>query len=184
MKPLQIIVDNEITLKLPKPQDAEKLFALVDQNRSYLRQYLPWVDFNVNVNDSKKFIQESRKNFKNGAGFSLLIIYKGKIAGTIGMHYIDQVNKKTEIGYWLAKEFQGKGIMRKCCSTLIEHLFNDLSLHRIEIRCTVSNQASQRIAEILGFTKEGILRDGSLLNRTFEDALVYSLLKTDDRKGQ
>jgi ribosomal-protein-serine acetyltransferase len=172
-------VDSEILLKLPTLTHAEELFALVERNRQFLREYLPWVDHNVSVKDSIAFIEESRQNFDKSQGFSVLILYKGKIAGTIGLHYIDTVNKRTEIGYWISQEHQGKGIMHKSCLSIIDYAFKTLKLHRVEIRCAVNNRASQRIPEKLGFAKEAVLRESTLLNGEFLDTIIYGLLSQD-----
>ncbi len=177
-------VDDKIALKLPSFKDAEELFAVVDRNRNYLRQYLPWVDHNVSVNNTKAFIKECRKQFKNSSGFSLCIFYQGKIVGTIGLHYIDKVNRKTEIGYWISEDYQSKGIILKSCLALITYFFDKLKLHRIEIHCAIHNEASQRIPEKLRFTKEGVLRQATYLNGQFYDTFIYSLLSTEFNNGQ
>jgi ribosomal-protein-serine acetyltransferase len=114
--------------------------------------------------------------FKKDLGFSLCIFYQGKMVGTVGLHYIDKSDFKTEIGYWLSEDQQGKGIMHRSCLALIDYCFNVLKLHRIEIRCTVHNMASQRVAKKLGFKQEGILRDASYHNGAFYDIIVYSML--------
>lgn len=50
-------VDEHITLRQLNLQDANQLFALIDSNRSYLREWLPWLDTNVSSDDSIAFIE-------------------------------------------------------------------------------------------------------------------------------
>ena len=173
--------DGEINLKLPALEDADELFALVDFNRKFLRQYLPWVDSTVSVADTKGFIAGCREKLDAGRGFDLCVIYKGRIIGMIDLHYIDKENAKTEIGYWIGEDLQGKGIIRRSCHSLITYVFDTLKLHRIEIRCALKNSASQRVPETLGFTKEGVLRACEQINGKFVDNILYSLLSTDKR---
>lgn len=175
-KLLNIPVDEEISLRILTLKDAPAIFELVDRNRSFLRKFLPWVDYNTTVEDSKQFIRERLRLFKKDLGFSLCIMYQGKIVGTIGLHYIDKGDSKTEIGYWLVKNQQGKGIMHRSCWALINYCFTHLKLHRIEIRSAADNIASQRVIKRLGFKKEGVLRDSTLQNKTFQDTIVYSML--------
>lgn len=172
-------VDPNITLKLPTLKNAPELFAVIDRNRPYLRKHLYWVDHAVSVENSKTFIKESRQQFKKQAGFALCIFYYQKIIGTISLQYIDKEDFKTEIGYWLSEDQQGKSIMRKSCQALITYCFDILKLHRIEIRCALTNVASQHIPEKLGFTQEGILREAAFINGQFHDLFLYSLLSSE-----
>jgi ribosomal-protein-serine acetyltransferase len=182
---LLIPVDKEIVLKLPTYRNADELFALVDRNRAYLKQFLPWVDHNLKVEDSKRFIHNCRSQHKAGMGFSLCIFYQNKIVGTLGLHHIDTVNYRTELGYWLAEDQQGKGIMHRSCQAFITYVFETLKLHRIDIECAIDNPASQQVAENLGFTKEATLRESSYLNGIFHDTFLYRLLANEfkERKG-
>ena len=177
-----IRVDKEISLKLPTLKNADEFFALVERNRTFLRQYLPWVDHTLSVENSKTYIKECRKQFKSDSGYSLCIFYRQNIVGAISSHSIDQIDCKTEIGYWLAEDQQGKGIMRRSCLALMTYLFETLQLHRIEIRIVFNNLTSQRIPEKLGFTKEGILRESAYINDKFHDVLIYGLLASDFNK--
>ena len=82
----------------------------------------------------------------------------GELVGIIGTHQIHWINRTVSIGYWLGEGYQGKGIMTKACKAVIQYLFEECGLHRIEIRAAVDNQKSRRIAERLSFSLEGILR--------------------------
>ena len=88
-------------------------------------------------------------------------------------------NKKTEIGYWLSESFQHKGIITQSGKALINYAFNEMNLNRIQLKAATGNLKSQQVAERLGFTKEGIERDGELHMRGFVDLVVFSLLKAD-----
>lgn len=176
-----IKVSDEIYLKLAGLDDAEELFSLIERNREFLRHYLAWVDLTVSQRDSEEFIKESIEKFEEGSGYSLCIVYQGKIVGAAGLTYIDPINKKTEISYWLSTDHHGKGIMKRCCQAFIDFSFNELELHRIEIRCAIHNRASQRIPESLGFSKEGVLSEASYLNGKFFDTIIYGLISKIDR---
>jgi len=103
--------------------------------------------------------------------------YNGKFAGSIELKDLDFRNKKTEIGYWLAKEFTGKGIMVKTTKFMIDYAFNELDLNRVSILTATENYASQAIPEKLGFTKEGMLKDNECLYGKFLDNYIYGMTK-------
>jgi ribosomal-protein-serine acetyltransferase len=83
------------------------------------------------------------------------------------------------IGYWLGESFQGKGLMTGACRALLDYLFFELKLHRVEIRCAIGNARSCAVPKRLGFTKEGVLRQAQAFDDQFLDLEVYALLAED-----
>ena len=174
-----IKVDESLSLGLVEKRYAEQLFNLTDASRTYLREWLPWVDFTKTVADSEEFIDMTLNQFASNNGFQLAICYKGDIAGMIGLHSINWSNKSTSIGYWLGEGFQGQGLMVKSCEALMKYCFEELQLNRIEIRAATGNVKSQAIPEKLGFTKEGCVREAEWLYDHYVDHTIYGMLKSD-----
>ncbi len=173
---LCIRIDEETELRIYEERHAQEVAERVDQNRAYLRQWLPWVDNSRTVEDSKAFIKYSLQQFANNEGFQTGIWYKGKFAGGIGYHAIDWVDRKVEMGYWLDESFQGKGLMTKACRTLITYAFAELGLNKVEIYCATENIRSCAIPKRLGFQQEGILRDAEWIYDHFVDHAVFGML--------
>jgi ribosomal-protein-serine acetyltransferase len=117
---------------------------------------------------------------KDGIEFAFVIIDNDKVIGRIGVYKIDCQNKIGEIGYWLAENSQGKGIMQKSIRAIIDFCFTVLKLNRVEIKCATENIKSKNIPEKFNFTKEGVIRQGELLYDKYVDLILYSLLKTDE----
>lgn len=172
-------LDAETELRLLEERHAVDLYALTDQNREHLRQWLPWVDATSSVDATRRFIQNGLKQYAAHRGFQAGIWYQGQLAGVVGYHKIDWHNRKTSIGYWLSASFQGKGIMTKACRALIDHAFHELMLNRIEIRCAAKNQKSRGIPERLGFSQEGISRQAEWLYNHYVDHVIYAILAND-----
>jgi ribosomal-protein-serine acetyltransferase len=172
-------VSDDIQLKLLELHDAEEIFFLTDASRSYLREWLPWVDVTRTPDDSKAFIQSTLQQFAANNGFQAGILYKEKFAGMIGFHGIDWSNKTTSIGYWLGQGFQGKGIMTSACRAMVHIAIQEYGLNRMEIRAAVDNRKSRAIPERLGFTEEGTCRQAEWLYDHYVDHVVYGLLKED-----
>ena len=150
---------------------------IIDKNREFLKKWLGWLDFYHSKQDVIDFTQVCLNNEKNKISLPLAIYYNGKFAGSIELKDLDFRNKKTEIGYWLAKEFTGKGIMVKTTKFMIDYAFNELNLNRISILTATENYASQAIPEKLGFTKEGMLEDNECLYGKFLDNYIYGMTK-------
>jgi len=176
-KPHFIIpVDEEIELRLFEEADAAELFALIERSRGYLRQWLPWVDYETSINDSRRFVQRSVQSYVDNEGFNLGIRYQGQLAGVIGFHTVNWPNRQVEIGYWLGVDLQGYGVMTRACRAMVDFAFHKLQLNRVSILCATGNTRSRAIPKRLGFTQEGILREGQWLYDHFVDLVVYSML--------
>lgn len=173
------IIHPYLTLKLFHPNHSETLFNMVNQNRDYLREWLPWIDQTQSIEDSKKYILSTLKQYAENNGFQTGIWFKDQLVGCIGLHAIDWFHRKTSIGYWLDSKFQGKGIMTDSCQAVIHDLFKQIKLNRIEIRCASQNLKSRRIPEKLGFVNEGTLRQNEWLYDHFVDHVVYGILASD-----
>lgn len=176
---MTLIPDDELRLELTAPHHAPALLQLVNDNREHLQRFLPWVPLMQAEADFLKYIEKCRQLYEQGSEISFVIYYKNEAAGRIGIHYINPANKSGAIGYWLAEQAGGKGIITRSCRTVINHGFSQLQLNRIEIKAAVENTKSQAIPERLGFTIEGILRQAEWVHDRFLDLKLYSLLKEE-----
>lgn len=177
-------VDEELTLKLLTQHNATELFTVVDKNRDFLREWLPWIDSKKTVEDCQKSIERWGHKYIANTAINAGIFFKGQLVGMVAFPDIDWQGKKTSLGYWLSPEFEGKGTVIRCVNELIQYAFDRLDLNRIEISCAEDNVRSRALPEKLGFVKEGILRDHHYLNGDVHNLVVYSLLKSDRGKDK
>ena len=179
MSLITIRIDDDLVLRQLGESDAVPLFSVIDSNRKFLREWLPWLDTSQTPEDTLLFIRTAFEQFSNNDGFAAGMWYKNSIVGTIGFHKIDWLNRSVEIGYWLAAAFQGKGIVTKACKAFLDHAFGELHLHRVQIRCAVGNTKSCRIPERLGFNKEGSQRHAEFLYDHYVDLIIYGILEDE-----
>lgn len=177
-------VDNEIELNLFLPQQAGELFFLLDSNRHYLRTWLPWVDEILSPQQYQSIISMWLDQFRNRISMNLAIRYRGTLVGSISFNHFDWYNRQTSIGYYIAENAQGKGIVSRAFTAMIQYAFSELGLNRIEVRCGEKNFKSRAIPERLGFTYEGCIRDGENLNGRFHNLYVYSLLAREWKRAR
>jgi ribosomal-protein-serine acetyltransferase len=176
---LQPLLEGEICLNPVIPGDAQPLFDLVDRDRRYLREWLPWLDGTRSIQDTLNFIDLSQRQFEKKEALALCIRFQNKITGVVGFNRFDWNNRSTVIGYWLAQDMQGRGIMTRSCRLSLNCAFGRLKLNRVVIHCAIENKKSRAIPERLGFTNEGTLRDGEWLYDKFVDLAVYGLLNRE-----
>jgi ribosomal-protein-serine acetyltransferase len=148
-----------------------------------LAEWLPWAAEQT-LAGTRSFIAESRAQQQREDGFQAAIVRDGEIAGIAGYHRIDRLNRATTIGYWLASQHEGEGVMTAAVRALVDHAFSAWDLHRIAIEAAVENRRSRAIPERLGFTEEGVLREAELVGERFLDAVLYSLLAPEWESAQ
>lgn len=177
---LYLPVDDRISLKQIELMDAVDMFLTIDSQRDYLREWLPFIDATKDVEDSMDFVKSIYHGSEGSHELVFVIQYNGTFIGLIGFKDTDYQNKRTEIGYWLSRDFQKMGIMTQSVATLLDFAFDELNLNRVTIKCAVGNDPSKRIPQRLHFTLEGVERDGELLSSgQYTDLEVYSMLKRD-----
>lgn len=177
-------INDQISLKILEHSDAKDLYELLDKNRSYLRNWLSWVDSIRSYEDYLPIINSWLKQYCTNNGFTAAIIYNKKMIGMAGFHDINWKNQSTSIGYWLGSEYQGNGIITEICKVLVSVSFSTYNLNRVEIRVAEDNLKSRAIPERLGFQLEGKLRESEWLYDRFINHVIYSMVKNDWKMTQ
>jgi len=174
-----IKVDDDLELGFYTEQNAEEVFRVVKENYEHLYRWSPWLDEGYSLERAKAFAKLSVNQFANREGMAICIVYKNEIVGGTGLGNFNWDYKTTEIGYWLAKKHNGKGIVTRCCRKLLDYAFVELELNRVVIRCSPENLKSRAIPERLNFMQEGIERQGGFHHGEFVDFVIYSMLAHD-----
>ena len=174
-----IPVDSSLVLRQIEPDDAEELFAVTSRNRGHLREWLPWIDHTRVVASTAAFINHTRHVASLGTGLHCVILEHGEIVGTVSYNRIEPTHRRACIGYWLAREACGRGVMTRAVSAFVHHGFARLALNRQVIACATGNRASAAIAERCGFRFEGVLREAELIRDRYVDHRIHSRLRSE-----
>jgi len=169
------MVDEGLELRQTVPEDAEEMFAVVDANRKYLREWLPWLDNTNSPDDETVFINGLLEEYRKGEGVNYAIRLDGRFIGGMSLNWIDRGNRGCGVGYWLSEEFTGQGIVTRCCGRLMDHCFDDLGFHRFVLEAATENIASRAVAERIGMRLEGITKDREWLYDHYVDSALYAI---------
>ena len=149
----QLTIDSKLNLSAVTEAEADMLYSLVDSNRQYLAQYLPWARGNTRE-DSLHFIKKTAENRQNGSEYAFGIYNDGALAGHISLMYTSN-GKSPEIGYWISRDYSGSGITTRCADRVTDFGLHTLGLKFILIKAAVDNVASNKIAEKIGYQMVG-----------------------------
>lgn len=132
------------------------------------------------VNKLKKehvTLKEERESFS----FNIELKSESKIVGCCSLDKVDFFDNKAEIGYWVNEKYWRRGIITEAVTSLIQFAFSELELNRLTILAFDSNSGSKKVAEKLGFTYEGTLKQyvKNLATNLIHDACVFGLVKED-----
>ncbi len=102
------------------------------------------------------------------------------VIGSIGIFRQGNIHRQTaELGYYIAEEYWGKGIMTEAVKQICEDVFANSDIIRIYAEPFAYNVASCRVLEKVGFQYEGTLRSNAVKNSKVIDMKMYSLLKEE-----
>jgi [ribosomal protein S5]-alanine N-acetyltransferase len=104
----------------------------------------------------------------------------GVVAGGIGMDPLEGERRLgAQFGYWLGREYWGKGIATAACAAFTDYVLNERAFLRLEASVYAPNQASMRVLEKCGYTCEGIMRKAIVKHGEILDAHLYAKVSVD-----
>ena len=161
-----------------KLSDAADLAMAISNKKiqNNLRDGLPYP---YTEQDGANFISDMLSVDENET-FAFAITVDDKVVGSIGVFRQGNIHRLTaELGYYIAEEYWGRGIMTEAVRQICEYVFDKSDIIRIYAEPFEYNIASCRVLEKVGFQYEGTLRNNAVKNGKIIDMKMYSLLKTE-----
>lgn len=130
---------------------------------------------------AKKFIRKAKKEIKDKVAYEFGIELNNtrELIGTINLFNINWKNKNAEIGFWMAKNYWGRGLSDQSLNLMLKFGFSQLKLKRIQARVLDKNEPAQKLLERAGFKLEGRLRKKTFFKKRWYNDLIYGLLKEE-----
>lgn len=172
---LCIQVNEETQLRLLEERHVEEYFALIERNKEHLHAWVAVEAYEGSVETLRAYVKQRLLQFANGEGYHLGIWHQDALVGILD-YRLNWRRRKVELGYWIDATMEGKGLVTQACRTMVRHAFEEHELHKVEISCATDNTRSRAVAERLGFTQEGILRQTDRLHDRYVDGVFYGLL--------
>ncbi len=175
---LPVIETERLILRKMTLRDAPDVYRYA-RDREVARHVL-W-EAHQSVWESRAYVRFLLYQYRNGEPGSWGVVLKetGRVVGTIGYMGYSADNSMVEVGYSLAREHWGKGLMTEALAAVIAETFRVLKLHRIEAMHFSDNPASGRVMEKCGMRHEGRLRQRICCKGEFRDVEMWAILRRD-----
>ena len=164
-----------------RPDDVPLLFEAIRESINEIYPWLPWCHPEYSMEDSSAWVQSRDEAWDADREYSFVILDQrnARFAGGVGLGQVNRINQMANLGYWVRTSCTRRGAATAATRLIAEFGFRELGLQRIEILAAVGNDASQRVAEKAGATKEGTLRNRLLNHGKPTDAVLYSMIPED-----
>lgn len=181
------LTGERIYLRFFEPTDAEAMLDLNVRNRDFFSKYVATRnDDYYTLETQESIIIRNRSQAEQDSRYSFGIFEKAtdKLIGNIALtEIIRGALQGGFIGYYLDKEYNGRGYMSEAVKLAVDYAFRELKLHRLEAGVMPHNIASIRVLEKAGFKKEGIARKNVLINGVWQDHQMLAMLDEDFVQG-
>jgi ribosomal-protein-serine acetyltransferase len=167
------------TIKMMELRFSNDFYSFVERNKEYLINWIPFVSKIKGINDIENYVKKYLDRYANGIGALYGLWENNELIGSVLIREMDQEAKWAEIGYMIDQKYQGKGIIKRACIKLIDYIFNDLGMEKVEICCDENNESSSKLAESLGFKLEGTIRNHVMVNNKIGNMKYYGLLRIE-----
>jgi ribosomal-protein-serine acetyltransferase len=167
------------------PAIAETYHTLMEKNFERLANWFPGYDKTPTLEGTRAQLRQRSEALLEGSELPFAIAVRTRsdwrLVGATTL-LIDLPARSAEVGYWLDAEFEGRGLAIRAVSAILDRAFGRLGLDRVELRTNPTNSRSRSVAQRLGFTQEGTLREAALFPNERRDEVVYGLLAREWRK--
>lgn len=165
------LTTKRLSLRAYQLSDASKLYQVLQENKEHLIEYFPILLELDNLEKSTQFIQEQMDDIqkKDSLTYGIYDLQTNAYIGHIFLRDIEWTVPKGQIGYFITKDWQGKGLTTEALQGFSQHCFDLWKLEKLYLRTALKNIGSQKVALNAGFELEGVIRSDF---RTAEDQLI------------
>ena len=182
-----VLESDRLIIRDNIPSDLQDHFKLISDeiNMKYLPEIKVSTLYGAKKN-LKESIRESKKENRTKYFFGIVEKRTHCLIGSIGYTVESTIKeqKRVNLGYFLKKEYWGKGYTTEACREIIKFAFTKDNVIKIETGCLKENYASEKVMIKSGMIKEGTLVKHQIHENTWKDRVVYGITKEEWLKSQ
>lgn len=164
--------------------DARQMFVNVTSDPK-VNKFLTW-ELHESVLTTEQLLAEWNEKYTNTDRYCWAIELKeiGEVIGNISVPTIKERTETAEVTYCLGSRWWGRGIVPEALMAVMEFLFYEVGVNRIEAGFDINNPNSGKVMEKVGMCKEGVHRQAGRNNQGLFDLVFYAILREDYTKAQ
>lgn len=167
-----------LTLRRLELTDAEKMFRNWTSDENVTR-FLRW-DAHKEIGDTKNMIQQWVNNYQHDSTYYWGMYRKdGEMIGSIGITITSEYDRQGSLGYKIGSRFWNQGYSSEAARAVIDYMFRNTDMERIDAFSSVENPASRKVMEKVGMKQEGLLRHYYKTRDGFHDCTMYGIIRND-----
>ncbi|MGH8928363.1 MAG: GNAT family N-acetyltransferase [Acidimicrobiia bacterium] len=178
------ITTERLVLRRFNRRDVSALAEAVHDSLPALNEWLPWAHPGYRKDDAANYVRDSLEAWKEGRAYDYAIRRRAggrRHLGNISIWPVSRLTRTGEIGYWIRSDETGHGLATEATGAVVRVGFEDLGYHKLVLRIALGNRGSEKVAEKLGFSPEGVLREELLIRGRWVDHTLFTML---DREFQ
>ncbi|SDN18852.1 ribosomal-protein-alanine N-acetyltransferase [Nocardioides szechwanensis] len=190
MKPwparLESGTDPVVTLRPLVVPDAEAWRSARQRNAAWLVRWDATVPPGSDARTSsfRALVRRLRRQARHGTTYPFAVEVDGHFAGQVTVNNIVRGSAQfASVGYWLDRDFAGRGVMPRAVAMVIDHCFTAARLHRIEIAIRPENSNSLRVVEKLGLAEIGYAPRYLHIDGVWRDHRLYAITVEECPEG-
>ena len=178
---------KRLYMRPPRGRDWRSWAELREKSRAFLAPWEPtWSVDALSRAAFRRRLRQTALEWHEDGGYGFLIFRRDDDAllGGVNLSNIRRgVAQSANLGYWIGEAYARQGYMTEALQALVLFVFDRLGLHRIEAACLPHNAASRALLLKVGFREEGYARQYLRINGSWQDHVLYALLRSDLRNG-
>ncbi len=176
---MQVLRGQLVILRTLEREDCRRYWHLVETEERPTETFTP----GLSVEQADRWFEEIQRKQGHEQIYLGIFLPDGKLIGDIQLAKIQWRDRNARLGFGVLPAWRNRGYATDAAITLLRYGFDYLNLHRVVARTAAFNVSAQRVLEKCGFRQEGREREAIYLGGTYEDMLIYGLLRSEFKPG-
>ncbi|WP_354642630.1 GNAT family N-acetyltransferase [Kitasatospora camelliae] len=167
---------EDAELRSLEPWQAEEFLAHMDRARANTDPFIPWARRSTDLESARATLQSYADRQASDSGRIFGIWSAGTLVGGVMFVHFDVGTGNCEIGAWVEKAGEGRGLVSAAVRRLIDYALVERGLQRVEWWNSTRNPRSRAVAQRMGMHLDGVLRENFPHDGVRLDMELWSVL--------